>query len=190
LSVKGSGGVLSVRRKTSSRVNSLTNEIDLPDQALTDLYAVAGELVINWGMVEASLNTLINTLYKEYGGDVLEGKEQTIPVPFGRRIKYIKACFKGKGPLALYVEEARTVRSRAKQLSFVRDYIAHGYLHDYDRKTGVYTFGRLDTDEEDTVHVHTTFAATAVELMDYSGQMMKLFDLSHALVNKLFPAKL
>jgi hypothetical protein len=154
-----------------------------------DLYAVAGELVIQWGMVEASLNTLISLIYKDYGGNELGGEKQTIPVPFTRRIKYLKRCFKEIPALMPFAEEARTIRSQAKTLSFVRDYIAHGFLSTWNTETGVYTFGRLDTDEGDTIHVHTTYKATATELLAKTGQIMELFDLSHALVQKLLNAE-
>ena len=167
----------------------MVNEIDLPGQAAADLYAVAGLLVVNWGLVEASLNMLINTLYKDYGGNVLGGKSQTIPVSLKRRMKYIKACFKEKEALAPYAEEAKTVRARAKALSFVRDYIAHGHLHHYDRRTGVYTFGRLDTDENGNAHIHTVFEANAPQLIEFSRQVMELRALSHALAAKLVPTK-
>jgi hypothetical protein len=167
----------------------LANEIDLPAQALADLYAVTGLLVVNWGLVEASLTTLINTLYKNYGGDVLGGKSQTLPVSFKRRMKYIKACFKEKEALAPYAEEAKTVRSRARELSFVRDYIAHGHLHHYDHRTGIYTFGRLDSDGNETGHIHTVFEANAQQLIGFSHQLMDLFARSHALAAKLVPAK-
>jgi len=167
----------------------LANEIDIPAQALADLYAVTGLLVVNWGLVEASLNTLVNTLHKDHGGDVLGGKGQTIPVSFKRRMKYMKACFKEKETLAPYAEEAKTVRSRARELSFVRDYIARGHLHHYDQRTGIYTFGRLDSDGNDTVHIHTVFEANTQQLVGFSHQMMDLFARSQALAAKLVPAK-
>ena len=167
----------------------MANELDLPAQAAADLYAVTGLLVVHWGLVEASLNRLTNTLYNDHGGDVLGGKNQTIPVSFKRRMKYMKACFKEKEPLAPYAEEAKTVRARARAVSFVRDYIARGYLHHYDPRTGIYTFGRLDTDGNETAHIHTVLEADAQQLIAFSRQMLELSALGHALAARLGPAK-
>jgi hypothetical protein len=104
-------------------------------------------------------------------------------------MKYIKACFKEKEALAPYAEEAKTVRARARALSFVRDYMARGHLHHYDPRTGIYTFGRLDADGNAAAHIHTVFEADAQQLIAFSRQMLELSALGHALAARLVPAK-
>ena len=117
---------------------------DFPQQVLMDLYAVTGELVINWGMLEASLNMIVNLVYRDFGGQYANGKAEPIPVPFTRRMNFLKTCFKKIPALVPFQDDARALRGKAKELSVVRDFIAHGFLSGHDPDTGIYTFGRLD----------------------------------------------
>ncbi len=184
LGVKGLGGVLSIRLRTSSSlgVKSLDTD-DFPQQALMDLYAVTGELVIQWGMFEGALNAMIALIYHDFGG---KNYSSTLPWSFEQRLKLHAKCFNKEPDLAPYAEEAREIRSLARQMTFVRDFIAHGFLSLYNTQTGVYTFVRLDRDDAKTMHKESKFQATATELMAKTAEIQRLIDLSHALINKLF----
>lgn len=184
LGVKGLGGVFSNFRKTSSSEGPLDTE-DFPTQALLDLYAVTGELVIHWGQLEASMQATIAMVYHDFGGKEVEPK---LPVPFLRRMKFLKECFNKRPELAQFAEDARAIRGKAKELSFVREYLSHGYLSLFDPETGIYTFRRLDPDEDDSIHVESIFKATVQELLDKTAQIGSLCDLSHKLNRRLADA--
>ena len=109
LGVTGLGGVFSIRRNTSSSEGSLDTD-DIPQQVLMDLYAVTGELVINWGIFEASLNMIVNLVYRDFGGQYVTGESEPIPVPFTRRLNFLKTCFKKIPALASFRENERTLR--------------------------------------------------------------------------------
>jgi hypothetical protein len=182
LGVKGLGGVFSIRRRTSSRMRSLDTD-DFPQQVLLDLYAVTGELVIQWGMFEGALNAMIALIYHDFDGKKYQA---TIPQPFEQRLKLHAACFNKVPVLAPYALEARAIRSLARETSVVRDFIAHGFLSFYNTETGAYNFVRLDRDGAKTMHKEIPFKATAAELMAKTEDIERLIDLSHTLINKLF----
>ena len=136
-----------------------------------DLYTVTGELVIQWGLFEASLNTIIAAVYHDFGGKTVNGEVEPIPVPFSRRMTFLMSCFNKLPVLAALSTDARDLRSKARGLSVVRDYIAHGHLMGFDPTTGVYTFGRLDTVPDKSVHLHTVYTATLIHLMEHGRQI-------------------
>jgi hypothetical protein len=88
-------------------------------------------------------------------------------------LDFLKRCFKEIAGLRPYSETEREIRSKARELANIRDYIVLGHLTGYDQATGVYGFGRLDNDK--------SFRATTQELMLYARAIGSLADLSHRL---------
>lgn len=151
---------------------------------LLDLYSVAGELAIQWGLFEASMVSTISMVYQDLDGKTVE---KQLPVSFKKRMEFLKRCFNQIPKLAPYSAEARAIRSKAKELVFIRNFIIHGYLSDHDPQTLIYTFGRLDT-EDDQTHIENTLQTRLTDLMGASSEIYVLFDKSHALNERLMEA--
>ena len=171
--VKGLGGVFSIFRKTSSRVGSL-DTVEFPVEAMEKLRNVVGDFVINWGLFEARISMILNLVYHDHGGNIVKGEKQGIPVPLERRLKYLKQAFKEKPALRPFVEEEREIRSKARQVADVRDFIVHGHLMEYDPAKGVYTFGRLDVVDNATGHAHNLFKTDVGQLLLYAEVLDRL----------------
>jgi hypothetical protein len=155
---------------------------DFSTQELMDLYAVVGKLVIQWGMLEASMAATISIVYHQYGGKELSS---LIPRNFAKRMDFLKLTFNQAPELAAYTVEARDLRSRVKELVIVRDFIAHGYLSGINRQTGEYIFGKLDNNDDHSMHIQTMFRSTLVDLMAKTAQMGEILDISHGINARL-----
>ncbi len=77
------------------------------------------------------------------------------------------------------MEDARAIRSDAKELVIIRDFLAHGHLYGYDSKTGVYRFNKLDNDKEHLMHVQDTLDTTLKGLIGATVKIQGLFDRNH-----------
>jgi hypothetical protein len=182
LGVKGFGGVFKSRSKfSSSRDNFLANE-RIPQQVLMDLYATAGEFVIQWGLFEAQIVTTINLVYFEFGGKELD---PILPRGFGRRMKFLKICFNRIPALEAYKLEMREIRSGAKRLVIIRDFFAHGFFVGFDPKTEVYRIKSLDNNEDDTMHVEDTFDFTLKSIGRSCQRVSELFFAAHSINDRL-----
>jgi hypothetical protein len=177
LGVKGFGGVLSDRPRPSSRVGFMDTEL-FPDEVWNDLYRVIGELVTNWGLFEVNLVALIAQLWHDYNG---KSHTQELPVSFKRRLALIKLCFNRHPDLAPYAERARELRSKAKEMGFIRNYIAHGGLSLYNTETKAFTFVRLDNEDGDQMHVESKFVTDLQKLQAATVTIQALFDICHGL---------
>jgi hypothetical protein len=171
--VKGVGGVFSIRDSTSSRVGSL-DTVEFPGEAVENLRRVVGDFVINWGLFEARISMILNLVYHDHGGNIVKGERQGIPVSFERRLKYLKQAFKEKPALRPFMDEEREIRSKARQVADVRDFIVHGHLMEYDSANGAYTFGRLDVVDKATGHAHNLFKTDVGQLMLYAEILDRL----------------
>ena len=58
------------------------------------LYSPVGFIVIMWGHCEQSLELLVTTLFREYGGNALP-KRKKMPKQLSEKLSFVKECAAG-----------------------------------------------------------------------------------------------
>jgi hypothetical protein len=146
LGVKGLGGVLSIFRKTSSRVGSLVipdpSIDDFPDELMPALTMVLGQLILTWGNIEASLNMAISIIYHDANGKTIE---PDIPrTALWKRIEFMTDCANKLPSLEPHREMIIRLMGRVERhAERIRNPVLHGFFSDYAPETGQLTFTSL-----------------------------------------------
>ncbi len=152
------------------------------------LYLAVGELVINWGLTEAGIVSIIAVVYQSAGAKHLV---PVIPVAFKGRMDFLRRAFNSVAALAPYSNEMRAIRTKAKELVRVRNHVAHGSLKTFSPGTGIYTFSVIDTDDNEKIHVAREANYTILDLeaamLDSQKLARRAIDLCESLVDAFVP---
>ena len=115
-----------------------------PDSSFENLCKSVGFVVIQWGHCEQSLELLVNTLFRQYGGNKLP-KRKKIPTRLSEKIAFVKECIMQVPSLSQFRVELETLISDFEGITQKRHDLVHGALTNEPVINGVFTFIRLDT---------------------------------------------
>lgn len=152
-----------------------------PEEVMPSLFANIGMIVLNWNFAENNLDAWTALAYGGCGGSAIE---KEIPRQFGRKVAFLRKAFNRLDPLKPFAAEALPYVERAKVLSDVRHYVAHGVLQGFDAADNeTFIFQKLDISAEKTAHIlgelripgeHLIRAANELLLMAAYGQKLTL----------------
>lgn len=108
------------------------------------LYSQVGFIVIQWGHCEQSLELLVSTLFREYGGNKLP-RRRRMPKQLSEKIAFVKECAQHIPSLAPFRAEIEALAGDFDSLTQTRHDLVHGALSDAPVVDGVYSFIRLET---------------------------------------------
>jgi hypothetical protein len=108
------------------------------------LYSQVGFIVIQWGHCEQSLELLVTTLFREYGGNALP-KRNRMPKQLSEKLAFVKECATEIPSLKPFRTEIENLASKFEALTQKRHDLVHGALTDDPVIDGVYSFIRLET---------------------------------------------
>lgn len=153
---------------------------------INNLSKILGYLVINWGLFEFGLASVISTIYHRMGGKKIEPE---IPIKLSRSAKLIRKCAKKIPALAPYLDEINWIAKEALRIAPKRNDLLHGYIASYEReKNHLLIFAKATPDQNTkTVHVGTLLRITAEDLVGLGNDALALSkrtaELSHRLLD-------
>ncbi|MES2581451.1 MAG: hypothetical protein V4627_01945 [Pseudomonadota bacterium] len=115
-----------------------------PNSTFESLLRTVGFVVIQWAHCEQSLELLVNTLFREFGGNKLPGRKR-MPKPISEKISFVKECTAQIPSLASFKAEIDALASDFDAVLQTRHNLIHGALSDTPVFNGVFTFIRLET---------------------------------------------
>lgn len=115
-----------------------------PGSTTESLFKTIGFVVVQWSHCEQTLELLVNTLFRQYGGNKLP-KRKKMPKQLGEKIAFVKECALHIPSLAPFRAEIEVLVSNFEALKQKRHDLVHGALSDATAVDGVYSFIRLDT---------------------------------------------
>lgn len=161
-------------------------DIDFPDDNMAPLAMAIGGMILSWGTVEVSLNISIAVLFNSAGGKHHADKNE-VPVAMGRKLKFLRLCFKKIEALVSFRNDGLALCQRAGLLADKRNDIIHGYVSEYDSKTEKFTFTTLGSDK-DVPLIKGQPKYTIHEIMEIGGACITLgsdfADFAKRLTNK------
>jgi hypothetical protein len=144
---------------------------DVSALQLEQLYYPAGELIINWSVLDYQLVLIVAALYQNDRGKSLEDQ---LPREFGRRVRFLRKCISRFPQLQPFATDMRNMLTAAKELVIVRDTLVHGAVSGYDERDKYYSFKRPDIDKNDDMHQINTIRMTLDDIRDYVAQSQTL----------------
>ena len=117
------------------------------DEEQNALYSQVGFIVINWGHCEQSLELLINTLHRQFGGDKLP-KRKKMPRQLSSKLDFVKECVLGIPVLSPYKDELDNLVRDFEAVKQTRHDLMHGAITDDPVINGVFTFIRLQAESD------------------------------------------
>ena len=160
----------------------------VPESILPTIYSAVGFLVVNWALVEHSLDTWSTVIFH-----LAEGKRVNHQMQrnLGGKLEFLRRCFKRIGALAPYSEEALQLLTTAERLSLTRHFVVHGALAHYEPQDGTIIFSKLDLVDDYTRHKINELTIPLEKLTDEGMECLKIFspilELSVRLINAFVP---
>lgn len=114
-----------------------------PGGTFESLLRTVGFVVVQWSHCEQSLELLVNTLFREFGGNKLPGRKR-MPKPLSAKIAFVKECAAQISSLASFKAELEALALDFEAVLQTRHDLVHGALTDAPVLDGVFTFIRLD----------------------------------------------
>lgn len=108
------------------------------------LYCQVGFIIIQWGHCEQSLELLVTTLFREYGGNAMP-KRKRMPKQLSDKLAFVKECAAGIPLLKPFRTDIESLARKFEALIQKRHDLVHGALTDDPGIDGVYSFIRLET---------------------------------------------
>jgi len=108
-------------------------------------------IVTNWSFAENGLDHWTAIVFHDFGGSNIE---KEMPRMFGRKVSFLKACFRKIDDLAPFKEDASKFITRMVELSDMRHYVVHGVLAGFDKEDQeTFVFRKIDVSEDKKEHV-------------------------------------
>ena len=104
---------------------------DVSALQLEQLYYPAGELIINWSVLDYQLVLIVAALYQN---DIGKSLEDRLPREFSRRVRFLGKCISRFPQLQPFAGDMRNMLAAAKELAVVRDTLVHGAVSNYDER--------------------------------------------------------
>ena len=112
-------------------------DLDFPDELIPPLATAIGGVVLSWGMAESGLNATLVMCFSKLGG---RHHSDEIPVSLKRKLKFLRLCLRTIAALEPYRTDGLALFAITGQLAKSRNDLIHGFISDFDPKTGLFTF--------------------------------------------------
>jgi hypothetical protein len=150
------------------------------------LFKTIGFIVVNWGHCEQSLELLVSTLFREYGGNKLP-KVKKMPKPLSAKIAFVKECANHIPALAPFRTEIESLVCDFDALTQTRHDLVHGAITDTPVIEGVYSFIRLDTHPD--IHEVKYFQYDLKAFPSFAEALLRLGSDAPKLARRVFDAR-
>jgi hypothetical protein len=147
------------------RVTMNTNK----DDDLVSLFKIIGFVVIQWGQAEQSLDLIVATFFRSYGGKNLVRR---LPKMLEPKLNFICKCVEEISELSEFEKPIFSLVSEFKRLSKIRNDLIHGAIADVYCEDGVFNFLKLDFEKE--IHVAREFVFDGKEFPRLQDDLLKL----------------
>ena len=135
------------------------------------LLKTVGFVVVQWANCEQSLELLVNTLFREYGGNELPGRRR-MPRPVSEKVAFVKECAAQLASLAAFKADLEALALDFEAVMQTRHDLMHGALSDAPVSNGVFTFIRLDAHPD--IHEVREFQYDLKEFPSLEASLMRL----------------
>lgn len=112
----------------------------LPADFTNNAARAVGQLVVGWAFVESMLDMCIAVVYQTLDCKHIEPE---IPRSTERKVEFLKKAIKTHRKLTRFQNDL-SLLSSAKALANMRHTVVHGYISEYDDRTGTILFVMLD----------------------------------------------
>ncbi len=143
----------------------------VPLDALPPLYAVIGETVANWSIIETALGSWVAIIYQAAGGN---RHAKVIPLALGRRMTFLRLCFNKITALQPFATDGRALLDRIGNIKDTRHMLVHGVVSNYSPDNHEFLFVRLDLDKAETMQVIKELSISAAKMLNDSGEAMAI----------------
>ena len=157
-----------------------------PGSTFESLLRTIGFVVIQWAHCEQCLELLVNTLFREYGGNKLPGRRR-MPRPVSEKISFVKECAAEIPSLAAFKSELEALASDFEAVLQTRHDLMHGALSDAPISNGVFTFIRLDAHPD--VHEVKEFQYDLKKFPALEASLVRLGATVPKLARRVFAAR-
>lgn len=141
------------------------------ESALHDLYGQVGFVVIQWAHCEQSLELLVNTLFRQFGGNNLPRRKR-MPKQLSEKIAFVKECALQIPSLVLFRVELEALASSFEAITQKRHDLVHGALTNDSAINRVFTFTRLETYSD--IHEVKEFQYDLNEFPSFAASLVRL----------------
>lgn len=154
------------------------------------LSKLLGFLVINAGLFEFGIASVIATVYHGMGGKRIEPE---IPIKLSRSITFLQKCGRQLLALEQHKTEIEWISQECRRLSPIRNDVLHGYISEYDESADhLLTFAKATPDKKTkSIHIGTLRRITAAELVQAGRDMhdlsLRTAKLGHRLLEPFVP---
>ena len=157
-----------------------------PDGTFESLLRTIGFVVVQWGHCEQSLELLVNTLFREYGGNNLRGRKR-MPRPVSEKIAFLRECGAQIASLVSFRIELDSLAEDFDKVLQIRHDLVHGALTDAPIRNGVFTFIRLEAHPD--IHEVKEFLYDLKDFPDLEASLMDLGAKAPKLARRVFAAR-
>lgn len=105
------------------------------------LCKAVGFIVVNWAIMEQSLDGCVSLVFHEYAG---KARRKNLPGPLSAKLEFLTDCFSTIPKLSGHKDRALTLFSRIESVASRRHDLVHGAITDVTAKDGVFYFAKLD----------------------------------------------
>lgn len=105
------------------------------------LCTAIGFVEVNWALFEQSLDGIVLTAYRDFGGAALD---KELPRAYSRKVKFLKKAFSKIAVLNPLKPEASEILRHSDELSKTRHDLTHGVVTHVQAVDGTYTFSKID----------------------------------------------
>ena len=157
-----------------------------PGSTFESLLRTVGFVVVQWGHCEQSLELLVNTLFRQYGGRKLPRRKK-MPRHVSDKIAFLKECGAQVASLASFRKELESLAFDFDKVLQMRHDLVHGALTDTPIRNGVFTFIRLEAHPD--IHEVKEFLYDLKDFPALEASLMDLGAKATALARRVFAAR-
>ena len=154
--------------------------------AFDSFFRTIGFIVVQWGHCEQSLELLVNTLFRDFGGKTLSGRKR-MPRPVSEKVAFLKECAAQLPALTQFRAELEALASDFEHVTQMRHDLVHGALTDVPVANGVFTLMRLDAHPD--IHEVKTFEYDLKNFPIFEAALIKLGAAASKLACRVFEAR-
>ena len=155
---------------------------EFPQHQIDPICKSVGMLVINWAMVEQTIEMIVAVIYRSADG---HSQEEKLPKFFSRKAKFVRRCLSRISALHDFQLTGRKLMEEATRLSKIRHDVIHGALSGFDEETGVVSFIRVDIDKNEDIHQEVRCEHSIEEILNAGVDCISLTAKLHDYVNRL-----
>lgn len=148
-------------------------------------FSCVGMIIVSWTFVENALDAWTAVAFQDHNGETIE---RELPQQFGRKITFLKKCFRRLPGLAPFRDEAIPFLERAKVLSNVRNYVAHGTLSHFDPADASYIFVKIGLADDKKQHQFGELRILGTELVSVGNEISDMARKGQKLTFRLMEA--